>query len=97
MTVNLSEILTKYNQATALDLQTELKPIIKSYKVNDLAEITGISVHSLYRYCLANPIKPSFSNYLTLLAIGHNRAEVWTERGMAPRLKKSYRQSVCQE
>ena len=70
------EAIEEYNNMTSLEVQEQLKPIIKSYPKEFLANYLGLSESHLFRMCkklyVDNGEKPLFHNYIKIISLGIN-------------------------
>ena len=74
MMSNLSIILSEYKEyenKSSDEIQKEILPIIKNRGVKSISNFTGLSVHSLYRYCkklfVKEDMRPDFISYCKIL------------------------------
>ena len=77
------DAVMEYEKMTPLEIQEQIKPIIKSYKRKVLADKLGISESALCLYC-KNPFvkdgrKPGFVTYIKIMSIGINETPIVKE------------------
>ena len=72
--LNTKSVLSAYDVyegKSTSDIQEELKPIIKRYGAEKVSEHTGLTKHTLYRYCkklfVEKGMKPDFISYCKVL------------------------------
>lgn len=72
----IKKCIDDYDGMSPTDVQNQIKPIIKSYRVDDLAAMLGVSTELLYCFCkkqyVVNNKKPSFATYIEIMAVGVN-------------------------
>ena len=70
------EAIKEYNSMTSLEVQEQIKPIIKSYPKDFLSNHLGLSESHLLRMCkklyVDNGEKPLFHNYIKIMELGIN-------------------------
>ena len=63
-----------YNAMTPAEVQETIKPIIKSWNVEFLAEKLGITPSAIYQMCkkcyVVRGMKPNFESYVILMNLG---------------------------
>lgn len=65
--------ITEYEKMTSLEIQEQIKPIIKSFDKDFLSEYLGVSKSHLFRMCkklyVENGEKPLFTNYIKIMRL----------------------------
>lgn len=72
----VAEMIENYNSMTSVEVQNNIKPIIKSYNKEFLSSYLGVSKENLYRMCkslfVKNNEKIRFTTYVKIMSLGIN-------------------------
>ena len=72
----MAECAVEFLSMSSLEIQNQIKPIIKSYGFKELSNMLNVSEGTLRRYCkkamIENDERPKFDVYVRLLALGVN-------------------------
>lgn len=70
------EAIKEYEALTSEEIQSEIKPIIKSYDKEFLSSYLGVSKEHLYRICkklfVENNERVQFTTYIKIVTLGKN-------------------------